>query len=259
MSAIAENHAVKRYFVKLAYKGSAYHGWQIQPNAISVQQLLEESLSRILSKKIAVSGAGRTDAGVHASEFFAHIDIPQPLNISVNKLSHAWNAVLPEDIAIYEIRAVKPDAHARFSAISRSYRYQIVRNKEPFHRDYAYYFYGPLDVASMNAAAKILLEYRDFTSFSRLHTDVKTNNCLISTACWEEHAAMLTFKITADRFLRNMVRAITGSLIDVGRGRSSIEGFRSVIEARDRSAAGFSVPAQGLFLEGITYPDDIWL
>jgi tRNA pseudouridine38-40 synthase len=247
---------VNRYFIKLAYKGTAYHGWQWQENAISVQQLLEEALSTILNHKVAVTGAGRTDTGVHAREFYAHFDHDQDFILSeLEEKVYKLNSFLPKDISVFEIFRVKENAHARFDALSRAYEYVITSRKDPFNTDFAWYYYGDLDVDRMNKGAKILLEYTDFTSFSKLHTEVKTNNCKLMEAGWEAREHLLIFNITADRFLRNMVRSIVGTLIELGRGRISLMEVRNIIEARDRSKAGMSVPAHGLYLVNIEYPD----
>ena len=251
---------VNRYFIKLAYKGTAYHGWQWQENALSVQQLLEEALSTIFNHEIAVTGAGRTDTGVHAREFYAHFDHDQDFTLSeLEEKVYKLNSFLPKDIAVFEIFRVKEDAHARFDALSRTYEYRITTRKDPFNSDSAWYNRADLDVDMMNKGAKILLEYTDFTSFSKLHTEVKTNNCNLKKAGWETKGHLLVFTITADRFLRNMVRSVVGTLIELGRGRISLMEMRSIIEARDRSKAGMSVPAHGLYLVNVEYPEGIRL
>ncbi len=265
-----------RYFIYLSYDGTRYHGWQIQPNGISVQEVLNKALSTLLREPIEVTGAGRTDAGVNAGLMVAHFDTEAPLLSpqggkslrdgnsfplgEVGKgLAHRLNKFLPSDIAIHKIVPVKPDAHARFSATSRTYHYYIITEKSPFEH-YAYRFPQPLDFDLMNEAAATLLEYTDFTSFSKLHTDVKTNNCRIMYAQWMQVSPIKwQFTITADRFLRNMVRAIVGTLLDVGRGVLTIEQFREIIEKKDRCSAGMSVPGNALFLADITYPDDVFL
>ncbi|WP_372948223.1 tRNA pseudouridine(38-40) synthase TruA [Mariniphaga sp.] len=242
-----------RYFAQLSFKGTAYHGWQIQPNAISVQKVLEKAFSTILREEISVVGAGRTDTGVHASFYVLHFDVSEEI-WDAQKLVFRLNSFLPPDIAVQKIWQVSKDAHARFSAISRTYHYYITTEKNPFQTETAYFYHGKLDVDKMNEAAKILFEYKDFTSFSRLHTDVKTNLCKIFHAEWEMEGEMLVFKIKADRFLRNMVRAIVGTLLEVGKAKLTLEGFRKIIEKKDRKAAGTSAPAQGLFLVDIAYP-----
>ena len=246
-----------RYFIELAYNGSRYHGWQIQPGASSVQEEINRALSTLLRQDIYVVGAGRTDTGVHASFFVAHFDIecelPEPQQV-VYKL----NGLLDKDIAIYKIYRVPMDKHARFSAISRTYKYYITTRKDPFNYDLVYRMSGQLDFEAMNEACKVLFDYIDFTSFSKLHTDVKTNNCRIYKAGWEQEGDVWVFTVQADRFLRNMVRAIVGTLLEVGRGKLTVEGFRKVIEAKDRCKAGTSVPGHALFLVDVTYPENIF-
>lgn len=245
-----------RYFIYLSYDGARYHGWQIQPNGISVQEVLNKALSTLLREPIEVTGAGRTDAGVNASLMVAHFDCQQATDNG--QLAYRLNKLLPPDIAIHKIVPVSPDAHARFSATSRTYHYYIITEKSPFE-PYAYRFPQPLDFDKMNEAAQTLFDYIDFTSFSKLHTDVKTNNCHIITARWEQLSPIKwQFTITADRFLRNMVRAIVGTLLDVGRGVLTIEQFREIIEKKDRCSAGTSVPGNALFLADVTYPEEIF-
>jgi tRNA pseudouridine38-40 synthase len=242
-----------RYFVKLSYNGKAYCGWQIQPNGITVQEVLNQKLSIILRETINLVGAGRTDTGVHAEFFMAHFDLSYSIadkDLIVNGL----NKMLPYDIAIYEIFEVDKDFHARFSATARTYEYRIIQHKNPFLIDFAWYNRQALNIEKMNLAAEILFQYTDFTSFSKLGTQVATNNCKIMLAEWSFKGNILIFKIKADRFLRNMVRAIVGTLIEVGREKISIEEFRQIIEKKDRCSAGFSAPAQGLFLTHIEYP-----
>ena len=245
-----------RYFIYLSYDGARYHGWQIQPNGISVQEVLNKALSTLLREPIEVTGAGRTDAGVNASLMVAHFDSQQTTDNG--QLTYRLNKLLPYDIAIHKIVPVKPDAHARFSATSRTYHYYIITEKTPFEPS-AYRFPQPLDFEKMNEAAQTLFDYTDFTSFSKLHTDVKTNNCRIMFARWEQVSPIKwQFTITADRFLRNMVRAIVGTLLDVGRGVLTIEQFRKIIEKKDRCSAGTSVPGNALFLSDITYPEELF-
>lgn len=244
-----------RYFIYLSYNGARYHGWQIQPNGISVQEVLGKALSTLLHEPIEVTGAGRTDAGVNASLMVAHFDTTQEVN---EQLVYRLNKFLPQDIAISNIRKVKDDAHARFSATSRTYHYYVITAKSPFE-PYAYRFPQPLDFNKMNEAARTLYDYIDFTSFSKLHTDVKTNNCRIMHAEWTQVSPIKwQFTIKADRFLRNMVRAIVGTLLDVGRDVLTIEQFREIIEKKDRCSAGMSVPGHALFLADITYPDNLF-
>lgn len=250
---------MQRYFIYLSYDGTDYHGWQLQPNGISVQETLEKALSLCLRRTTGVTGAGRTDAGVHASLMTAHFDADEP--IQPDGLTDKLNRLLPPDISIHRIVPVTAEAHARFSATSRTYQYHVITAKLPFRRRYALRLYGQApDFGKMNEAARRLYGYTDFTSFSKLHTDVKTNNCRILHAGWTQTGTdEWVFTIRADRFLRNMVRAIVGTLLEVGRGKLSPEGFCRIIEEKDRCKAGTSVPAQALFLTEITYPDTIFL
>ncbi|MBO4724703.1 MAG: tRNA pseudouridine(38-40) synthase TruA [Bacteroidaceae bacterium] len=246
-----------RYFIYLEFDGSAYSGWQIQPHSPSVQQTLEEALALFLREKVSVTGAGRTDAGVHAAEMIAHFDLETPQDCAwmQNKL----NGILPPDIAVHRIVPVKPDAHARFDAIARTYKYYVTLNKSAFHREYSWYLVNEPDFELMNRAAGLLLETVDFTSFSKLHTDTKTNDCHVTEARWSQlDDDRWVFTITADRFLRNMVRAIVGTLMEVGRHRLTVDDFRQIIDCKDRCSAGDSAPAQGLFLHKIVYPDNLF-
>jgi tRNA pseudouridine38-40 synthase len=248
---------VNRYFVYLSYKGKNYCGWQVQPNGPTVQQTIEDALSTWFRQKVPVVGAGRTDAGVHARLMVAHFDRPEaPGELSI--LTGKLNRLLPEDIAIEKIIPVREDAHARFDALSRTYHYYVSTKKDPFNNDFVCRLYGDLDFCAMNEACRVLYRYIDFTSFSKLHTDVKTNNCHILHAGWTKEGEVWQFTITADRFLRNMVRAIVGTLLEVGRGKLTAAGFQTIIEARDRGKAGTSVPAHALFLAGITYPEEVF-
>jgi tRNA pseudouridine38-40 synthase len=249
---------IYRYFIKLSYKGTHYHGWQIQPNAVTVQEILNRDLGIILGEEISVTGCGRTDTGVHAGVFWAHFDSGKEGLHHDKDLLYSINGKLPEDIAVHEIHAVFPDAHARYSATSRTYQYYIHRKKEVFGREYAHTIYGEMDTFAMQRASDLLLEYTDFTSFSKVDTDVKTNDCRITEARWESEGDSLVFTISADRFLRNMVRAIVGTLLDVGFGKTSTEEFRKIIESKNRSMAGASAPAKGLFLTAVDYPMEIF-
>ena len=242
-----------RYFIKLGYRGAAFHGWQVQPHDTSVQQCIEEALATLLRVPTPVTGAGRTNAGVNARLMVAHVDTEQPID-DVQRLVHSLNALLPPDIAIYSISPVHDDAHARFDATSRTYKYFAVSHKDPFRYPLSWKCSPDLDFELMNKAAAHLLDYIDFTSFSKLHTDVKTNNCRVTHACWEQEGDQWVFTITADRFLRNMVRAIVGTLVEVGRHKMTIDEFCQVIERKDRCAAGTSMPGHALFLWDITYP-----
>jgi len=241
-----------RFFITLSYDGTRYHGWQIQPNGDSVQQRLQEALSTLLRKPVEVVGAGRTDTGVHARMMVAHFDWEE--TIDGKQLAYKLNKLLPGDIAVQEVRQVEDDMHARFSATSRTYHYFIHTRKDPFLQAYSWQIPFALDFEKMNEAAKVLLEYKDFTSFSKVNTDTKTNLCDLKEAFWEEvEPGQWRFTITANRFLRNMVRAIVGTLVEVGRGRISIEEMRHIIEAKDRCQAGESVPGKALFLVDIKY------
>ena len=241
-----------RFFITLSYDGTRYHGWQIQPNGDSVQQRLQEALSTLLRKPVEVVGAGRTDTGVHARMMVAHFDWEE--TIDGKQLAYKLNKLLPGDIAVKEVRQVEDDMHARFSATSRTYHYFIHTRKDPFLQAYSWQIPFALDFEKMNEAAKVLLEYKDFTSFSKVNTDTKTNLCDLKEAFWEEvEPGQWRFTITANRFLRNMVRAIVGTLVEVGRGRISIEEMRHIIEAKDRCQAGESVPGKALFLVDIKY------
>jgi tRNA pseudouridine38-40 synthase len=242
----------------MAYDGTAYHGWQVQPNGETVQEVLQHALTTILRQNIAVTGAGRTDTGVHASCFLAHFDLgiegmdPTPDDESfIFKL----NRFLPPDIVVYNIRVVPDTLHARFSATHRTYHYHISTIKPLFTRHYSHYLFGPLDLNEIGKCCNILLQAVDFTSFSKLHTDVKTNNCDVMVADWKEVENGYLFEIKADRFLRNMVRSIVGTLIDAGQGKINNEDFKSILEAKDRGKAGQSAPAAGLFLVDIGYEE----
>ena len=241
-----------RYFIKLAYKGTNYFGWQYQPDAISVQETLNKALSTLLKTNIDILGAGRTDSGVHAKEMFAHFDYET--EIDTKKIVYKLNSFLPKDIAIFDLIKVHDDAHARFDATKRTYEYHIHTKKNAFESDDSWYYSLPLDVEKMNEACKILFEYIDFECFSKTHTDVNTFNCKIFEANWKQNEEKLVFTIAADRFLRNMVRAIVGTMINIGSGKVSLNDFRKIIESKNRSKAGFSVPAHGLYLTKIEYP-----
>ncbi|WP_439130421.1 tRNA pseudouridine(38-40) synthase TruA [Polaribacter sp.] len=240
-----------RYFVQLSYHGKNYHGWQIQPDAVSVQEKLNHAISTILQEKIQVVGAGRTDTGVHATQMFAHFDIDKNLD---DNIAYKLNSILPHDIAVQNVFLVDDEKHARFSAISRSYEYKIWLGRNPFLLDVSWQIHSQKpNVNLMNEAAKLLLEYTNFQTFSKVKTEVYTFNCEVTEAYWIQKENELTFHISANRFLRNMVRAIVGTLVDVGLGKLSIEDFRKIIESKNRSNAGLSVPAKGLFLTKIKY------
>lgn len=248
-----------RYFIFISYNGTNYHGWQVQPNGVTVQKILDEALSVVINENISTTGAGRTDTGVHALVFCAHFDSENDDLDTKKNFIYKLNRFLPKDISVTRIRKVKEDANARFSALSRTYKYYIARVKDPFSDGLSWYIHGDLDVKAMNKASAILLKYTDFTSFSKLHTDVKTNNCRIYEAHWDETENFLVFTIKADRFLRNMVRAIAGTMADIGKGKIDTMGFEGIIHAKNRCKAGKSAPAQGLFLTDIEYPEDIFI
>ena len=240
-----------RYFIELSYNGKNYHGWQIQPDVISVQEKLNKAVSIIFQEKIEVVGAGRTDTGVHASQMFAHFDMEKTLK---GDIPHKLNSLLPMDIVVYKVFAVDDEKHARFGALSRSYEYKIWMGRNPFLLDFSWQIHSQdLNLDLMNDAAKLLLEYTDFQTFSKVKTDVYTYNCDVTEAVWKQNGKELVFYITANRFLRNMVRAIVGTLVDVGLEKISKEDFRKIIESKNRSNAGLSVPAKGLFLTNIKY------
>jgi len=244
-----------RYFIELAYNGKNYHGWQNQPDAITVQEVLENALSTLLREKIQVMGAGRTDAGVHAKQLFAHFDY-EPID-SKSDLIFKLNSFLPKDISIQNIFPVKEDAHARFDALERAYEYLISFQKNPFTDDFAHLIHYKPSMDLMNEAASELLNYKDFQCFSRSNTDVKTYNCDVKEAYWKIENSQLIFTIKADRFLRNMVRAIVGTLLDVGFEKTSILQFHEILKSKDRSKAGSSAPAKGLYLTKVVYPERI--
>ena len=241
-----------RYFVWFGYDGAAYHGWQIQPNGNSVQEELQRGLSTLLREEISVTGAGRTDAGVHARVMVAHFDTEKALDC--RQLAYKLNRLLPQDIAVDRVEQVSDDLHARFSATSRTYHYYIHTRKDPFRRAYSCEMHYDLDFAKMNEAGRILTTYEDFGAFCKAHSDVKTTLCQVTKAEWIQTSdSSWYFEITANRFLRNMVRAVVGTLIDVGRGKLTLDDFKKVIEGKQRSEAGESMPANALFLEEIVY------
>ena len=241
-----------RYFIEISYLGTNYHGWQSQPNASTVQEIIENCLSKITNNSIKLLAAGRTDSGVHANQMFAHFDINEKIN-DKNSFIHKTNSFLPSDIAVKNLLQVEDDSHARFDALSREYEYHISLKKTPFEIDKSYLYKKTLDLNKMNKCCDILLQYTDFKSFSKSKTDVKTYDCQIFEAKWLLNGDSLIFKIKADRFLRNMVRAIVGTLIEVGLGKINQKDFKVIIEKKDRQLAGFSVPAHGLYLKKIEY------
>ncbi len=247
----------QRYFIEITYNGRNYHGWQVQPNAITVQEVLNNCLTRLLRQEVYVIGAGRTDAGVHAKQLFAHFDLMKKVD-DIPQFLNRLNSFLPKDIAVKSLLDVEEDVHARFDAISRKYEYWVSQQKNPFIEGKAYLIHKPISIEVMNKAAKNLFKFNDFTCFSKSDTQTKTNNCRIMKAYWEDREGLLVFTIQADRFLRNMVRAIVGTLLDVGLGKMTEEKFIKVIESKDRSNAGVSVPAHGLYLLEVNYPKEIF-
>lgn len=245
-----------RYFVELSYKGTNFHGWQVQHNAPSVQEELNRAMEVLLRSAVSVTGAGRTDTGVHALQMFAHFDAQ--FDYDNDTLRYKLNGILPDDIAIRRIIPVKEGAHARFDALSRSYRYYIHQQKNPFLKETSWLLHKDLNLEAMNKAAALLFQYKDFTSFSKVKTQTKTNNCVIKEAKWEKNRDGLLFHVSADRFLRNMVRALVGTMVQVGEGKLGTADFEEVIIARDRRKAGPSAPAHGLFLAKVEYPSEIF-
>lgn len=251
--AIVTTH--QRYFIELAYNGTAYHGWQIQPNAVTVQELLNKALSTILRQPIETTGCGRTDTGVHATEFYAHFDLSLVIgHQSLDGYVRGINSLLPYDIAVKRIIPVDAEAHARFDALLRSYQYHVHFGKDAFKHGFSWLVRDKPDIVLMNRAAAIIMEYADFSCFSKSNTQVFTNNCKISRAEWVDNGDGMVFHISADRFLRNMVRAIVGTLMMVGRKEIDPEAVRDIIESKDRGNAGTSVPACGLYLTEVKYP-----
>lgn len=243
---------MKRYFIWFSYDGTQYHGWQLQPNGITVQSELQRCLSLLLREEVNVTGAGRTDAGVHARVMAAHFDTEVAFN--AHELTKKLNGLLPHDISVDRVEQVPSDMHARFSAVSRTYHYYIHTQKNPFVRKYSQEIHYRLDFHLMNEAGRVLMEYEDFGAFCKAGSDVKTTICYVTHAAWHQTSASTWyFEITANRFLRNMVRAVVGTLIEVGRGRMSLDEFREVIEGKQRTQAGESMPAKALFLEDISY------
>lgn len=241
-----------RYFIQFSYAGASYHGWQRQPNANSVQETLESAMSLLMKEPISLVGAGRTDTGVHARMMYAHFEVASPLQ--TEELTRRLNAYLDETIAVKELIQVSEQAHARFDATSRTYEYWVSQHKDPFLAQWSYFVRYPLNLEAMNRCASCLLEYKDFQCFSKSNTDVHTYLCEITSANWAYKNEILVFTISANRFLRNMVRAIVGTLLEVGMGKLSESDFLSILDSKNRSEAGPSVPANGLYLTNITYP-----
>lgn len=246
-----------RYFLYLSYNGTNYHGWQVQDNAITVQQVLNESLSTLLRKDIMAMGSGRTDTGVHARMQVVHFDVEEELDGP--QLVAKLNRFLPRDIAVHQMKAVHPEANTRFDATSRQYHYLMHTHKSPFLENLSYGFYQPLDVEAMNQACEKLLQWKDFECFSRVKTEVNNFYCDIFEAKWLTENENLLFSVRANRFLRGMVRAIVGTLIDVGQGKTGLNDFSDILESRDRRKAGRAVPPQGLYLNDIVYPEEIFI
>ncbi|TZF86400.1 tRNA pseudouridine(38-40) synthase TruA (plasmid) [Pedobacter sp. BS3] len=248
-------NTIRRYFAEICFKGTQYHGWQVQPNAVTVQQVLNQMLNTVFRQTVETVGCGRTDAGVHATQFYVHFDVSDvDMPFEEQRSLNSLNALLPYDIAVKRLIPVKPDAHARFDATLRSYEYRIHFEKDPFKKDLSWQLRDRPDIAVMNKASAILQQYRDFSCFSKSNTQVFTNNCMIKEAVWREQADGIVFYISADRFLRNMVRAIVGTLLEVGRGEMAPEALHDIIMSKDRSNAGTSVPACGLYLTAVHYP-----
>jgi len=246
---------LKRYFIQLSYKGTNFHGWQFQPNAKTIQEELETAFALIFRTKTEITGAGRTDTGVHAKFYVAHFETN--IEFDLEKIVGKLNSMISKDISIFKIFEVENKAHSRFDALSRTYEYHIHFVKNPFLREFSTFIYSKLDIDKMNQASAELFNFEDFTSFSKLHTDVKTNNCKIYKAEWQTNNNGLIFTIEADRFLRNMVRAIVGTLIEIGKNKIQIEDFKNIIAQKNRNKAGMSMPAEGLFLCDIKYPQII--
>ncbi len=246
-----------RYFLDIVYDGTSYHGWQEQDNAISVQQTINEALSTLLKKPIKCVGSGRTDTGVHALQQIAHIEVDQSLD--TDQLGYKLNRILPSDIAVKRVMPVGDDAHARFSAVSRSYEYHIHTEKNPFAIGRSYAFNRTIDLDAIHAACEQLITWKDYESFSKVKTDVTNFDCDVHEAKWVAGPGSYTFHVSANRFLRGMVRALVGTLLDVGEKKLSLQEFALVLERRDRKAAGRAVPPEGLFLTAVKYPDEIFL
>lgn len=243
-----------RYLIELSYKGTEFHGWQTQPNAMSVQQSIEDALSTLFRQKIQIVGSSRTDTGVHCNQQFAHLDLETLMEVTnLEKITFQLNAILPKSIAIKRIFNVSTDFHARFDAKYRIYQYRIMKQKNPFWSDLSYFYKPTLDLELMNQAGEIMLEYIDYQCFSKVHTDVYTFNCKIEYAYWEQQDGFLLFNIKADRFLRGMVRAIVGTMLDVGLGKTSLDDFEKIILSKNRNNAGRAVPPEGLTLMKVGY------
>jgi tRNA pseudouridine38-40 synthase len=246
----------QRYFIQLSFDGSRYHGWQMQPNAHTVQEAITRGVSLLLKEDVAITGCGRTDTGVHAEKYFAHFDFPENI-FAPEELKERLNGFLSNDIAVQKIFPVAPGAHARFSAVSRTYRYQLLIEKDPFYFPYAFFFQGA-DTNKMNDAAALLTGAEDFASFCKSNSGAENTRCQVTQAYWRKEGRLLIFTITANRFLRNMVRAVVGTLLEVGKEKISMEEFAAIIQSQNRAEAGESVPAKALFLSEVVYPDTIY-
>ncbi|MEQ8424263.1 MAG: tRNA pseudouridine(38-40) synthase TruA [Cyclobacteriaceae bacterium] len=246
-----------RYFFEISYNATPYHGWQSQANAVGVQQVVEDIFQKLFRRKIEIVASGRTDTGVHCVKQFFHADIDQELDYP--QILQKLNSFLPKTISINSIRLAKPNAHARYNATERSYEYRITRVKNPFYQDYAYHFFKEIDIPTINKAAALLVGEQDFQAFSKVKTDVNHFICNLKKASWNQKGDLLVFTIVANRFLRGMVRAIVGSLLDVGTGKTSIVEFKNIIKGKDRKKAGMNVPACGLYLINVKYPKGIFL
>ncbi|WP_276498303.1 tRNA pseudouridine(38-40) synthase TruA [Pontibacter litorisediminis] len=246
-----------RYFLEIAYDGTRFHGWQVQPNALSVQEVLEDSLNKVLREPVSTTGSGRTDTGVHASQQFVHFNAQQPLD--PQQVVYRLNRILPEDISAVDLYLVQPDAHARYDAFARTYHYHITLRKNPFKRYHAWYHSRPLDVEKMNEAAAILLKYEDFTTFSKVKGDTKHYRCNMYEAVWRQAGEELQFTIRANRFLRGMVRLIVGTLVDVGRGKLTVQEFEQIVASQDRRRSSGAAPSEGLYLAKVEYPSELFI
>lgn len=246
-----------RFMIQLSYNGTGFHGWQRQNNAPSVQQEIEEKLSTILRRETTILGCGRTDTGVHASQYFAHFEVEK--DVDCKDLAHKLNSMLPVGIAVQNVQPIANDGHARFSATTRSYEYRITKVKDPFLTEQAYRFSLPLNLDLMNKACAMMLGEKDFGCFCKANADNHTNLCNVSKASWTENEQMIVFKISANRFLRNMVRAIVGTMLEIGQGRMTLDDFQKVLDSKDRTFAGPSVPPHGLYLTAVEYPSEIFL
>ncbi|NJN25559.1 MAG: tRNA pseudouridine(38-40) synthase TruA [Cyclobacteriaceae bacterium] len=246
-----------RYFFQISYKGTHYHGWQIQHNALSVQQVLQQKMSQLISTDIEITGSGRTDTGVHARQQYFHADLPH--KIDPEDFRYHYNAILPRDMVVHTIQAVAPNAHARFDALSRAYEYRIIANKDPFEQGLAFVYAWPLHLDLLNQASSLLLGKQDFESFSKVRTQVNHFVCEISEASWQQSDDLVVFRIKADRFLRGMVRTIVGTLLMVNEGKICLDDIQKILASRERAKAGRSVPPEGLYLTEICYPSQIFL